>query len=168
MNTKSRQTIRRGLLAALLLVLLAACAPVALAPSATDSPTSAPSATPVPSATPMPEQPSLRPGKTPQLETVEPSPTPGVIEMPGRLMDILQADLVERFGSLPENLTVVSAEAVVWNDGSLGCPKPGVFYIQSMVDGYHVVLRSGETTYDYHIGSLDTQPVLCEADFQQR
>jgi len=35
-----------------------------------------------------------------------------------------------------EKLAIVRAEAVVWNDGSLGCPEPGMMYTQALVNGY--------------------------------
>jgi hypothetical protein len=55
---------------------------------------------------------------------------------------------------------VVSAEPQTWNDGSLGCPKPGFAYTQSIVDGYHVVVKASDRTLDYRFGRGD-EPVLC-------
>ena len=46
-------------------------------------------------------------------------------------------------------LTVARAEAVTWPDGSLGCPEPGMMYTQVLVDGYWVVIRAGDETYDF-------------------
>jgi hypothetical protein len=162
MNTKIKKIGRHLAAFALLLVLLAACVPIPLDPAAADqpTPTAGESSTPLPTQTP--EQPSPRPGNPAGLATVEPSQPAEMAEIPAKVMDLLQADLVERLGSLPANLVVVSSEAIVWSDGSLGCPEPGVSYTQAMVDGYRVVLQSGETTYDYHIGSLSSKPVLCE------
>ena len=34
-----------------------------------------------------------------------------------------------------EQLVIVRAESVVWNDGSLGCPEPGMMYTQALVNG---------------------------------
>ncbi len=51
-----------------------------------------------------------------------------------------------------------------FNDGSLGCPKPGVQYTQALVDGMRVVVTAGGRTYDYRFGTGDT-PVLCERAF---
>lgn len=56
---------------------------------------------------------------------------------------------------------VVSAREVTWNDGSLGCPKPGQFYTQALVPGLQVVVRAGVTEYDYRFGRGD-RPKLCE------
>ena len=45
--------------------------------------------------------------------------------------------------------TVVTAEAVEWSDGSLGCPEPGMMYTQAITPGYHVVISVGGVEYDY-------------------
>ena len=58
-------------------------------------------------------------------------------------------------------LVIVSAKAVTWNDGSLGCPKPGVMYTQALVDGFRVVVAAGDRQLDYHM-SQTGQPRLCE------
>jgi hypothetical protein len=51
-----------------------------------------------------------------------------------------------------EQLVVVRAEAVVWNDGSLGCPEPGFEYTQALVNGYWVVIQIAGQTYDFRAG----------------
>lgn len=134
-------------------LLLAACAPLA----ATVPPTALPqpSETVVQPTRPEPQQPEM-------VDTPAPTLPVGEIKVPDEVMKVVEADLIARFGSLPANLVVTRFEAVVWSDGSLGCPQPGVFYTQATVPGYSLVLQSGETTYDYHIGSLKAQPVLCE------
>lgn len=50
-----------------------------------------------------------------------------------------------------DQVTIVRAEAVTWRDGSLGCPEPGVMYIQVLIDGYWVVLQVGDQTYDFRV-----------------
>ena len=60
----------------------------------------------------------------------------------------------------PVDVVVVSAEQQTWNDGSLGCPKPGFAYTQQIVDGYHVVVKAGDQTLDYRFGQ-GAEPVLC-------
>lgn len=58
-------------------------------------------------------------------------------------------------------LEVVTARAVTWPSGALGCPKPGMAYIQMVIDGYQVVVTAGGKTYDYRFGASAT-PRLCE------
>jgi len=45
-------------------------------------------------------------------------------------------------GHPPLVFQVVSAEAVTWADGSIGCPQPGMLYPQALVPGYRVELRA--------------------------
>jgi hypothetical protein len=58
-------------------------------------------------------------------------------------------------------ISVVTAEAVTWSDGSLGCPEPGMGYTQALVPGYRVVLDVDGEEIHYHAGS-DGQFFACE------
>ncbi len=51
-----------------------------------------------------------------------------------------------------DQLVIVRAEPAVWNDGSLGCPEPGMQYTQALVEGYWVVIKAGGQTYDFRVG----------------
>jgi hypothetical protein len=61
-----------------------------------------------------------------------------------------------------EQLTIVRAEAVVWSDGSLGCPEPGMEYAQVLVRGYWVVVNAAGQEYDFRAGN-DGSFRLCPA-----
>ena len=52
-----------------------------------------------------------------------------------------------------DQLVVVRAESVVWNDGSLGCPEPGMMYTQALVNGYWILIEAAGRTYDFRVGS---------------
>ena len=47
-------------------------------------------------------------------------------------------------------IRVVTAEAVTWSDGSLGCPQPGQAYTQALVPGFRVVLEVDGAEMHYH------------------
>jgi hypothetical protein len=102
----------------------------------------------------------LMPERVPTTETG--SPVTG--EVPNELLDAIMIDLVERTGIAIDEIKVIQAQEVIWNDGSLGCPQPGVSYTQALVNGYQVVLGVGENRYDYH--AADTGYFfLCEQGF---
>lgn len=61
-------------------------------------------------------------------------------------------DLATALGVAPSAVKVTSVEAVTWNDGSIGCPEPGMAYTQALVDGYRITLVSEGTEYHYHQG----------------
>ena len=69
------------------------------------------------------------------------------------------SDLTTR-GIVTEGIEVVTARAVTWPNGALGCPKPGMAYTQMVIDGYQVVVTVGGKTYDYRFGATAT-PHLC-------
>jgi hypothetical protein len=50
----------------------------------------------------------------------------------------------------PANIRVVTAEAVTWGDGSLGCPEPGQVYTQALVPGFRVILEIEGEEVRYH------------------
>jgi len=64
-------------------------------------------------------------------------------------------------GQDPTTLTVVSAESVTWPNGALGCPKMGVMYTEALVEGYRVVVSTGDRELDYRM-SRSSEPRLCE------
>jgi hypothetical protein len=89
----------------------------------------------------------------------EQGPVPG--EVPEDLLKSIVKDLQERKGIGREAITIERAAAVVWNDGSLGCPQKGMMYTQALVPGYLVVLEAGGDLYNYHAGESG-HFILCE------
>jgi hypothetical protein len=77
-------------------------------------------------------------------------------------VDAALADAAKRTGLNRVDLKVLSAEAVTWSDGSLGCPEPGMMYTQALVPGYRVRIRAGGNELDYHAGPTGA-PALCPA-----
>ena len=86
-------------------------------------------------------------------------PVPGTV--PEALLEQIVAAAAAVAGVDPSAVSVVSTEAVIWNNGALGCPKPGVMYIQQIIAGYRVVVEAGGQRYDYRVGSSGV-PKLCE------
>ncbi|MCM3662551.1 hypothetical protein M3148_16360 [Georgenia satyanarayanai] len=65
-------------------------------------------------------------------------------------VDAAVADLAAHLGVEPAEVTVVSQEDVTWPDGSLGCPRPGMSYIQAQVPGARLVLAAEGREFSYH------------------
>ncbi len=70
------------------------------------------------------------------------------------------ADLAHRLGIPEEHVALIERQEVVWRDGSLGCPQPGMAYTQVLVDGSKIVLQAEGASYDYHQGG-GRAPFLC-------
>ena len=65
-----------------------------------------------------------------------------------------KAHLVAKLGVSEEEITVVSVEAVIWRDASLGCPMKGRMYAQVLTPGYQIILEVNGTQYDYRTNDL--------------
>lgn len=76
-------------------------------------------------------------------------------QLPPLLQAVLPAlleDAARRAGSPASALRVVSAEAVTWADGALGCPQPGRLYTQALVPGHRVrIAAPAGAHHDYHL-----------------
>lgn len=59
------------------------------------------------------------------------------------------------------DMTVIRAERVEWNDGSLGCPEPGQMYTQAILPGYWIEIAVGDKMLDIRM-SENGEPKLCE------
>ena len=68
------------------------------------------------------------------------------------LVDLAKADLAERLGITVDVIRLVSYEELVWPDSSLGCPQPGMEYLQVLYDGARIILDVDGMQYNYHSG----------------
>ena len=90
-----------------------------------------------------------------------PQPSASSEGIPSDLLDRVIADAASGSGVDPSDVDVVTAEAVTWSDGSLGCPEPGMMYTQALVPGYRVVLEIDGEQLHFHSGSSG-EFSLCE------
>lgn len=87
------------------------------------------------------------------------------------LAEDLVADVIDEAaagaGVDASQVQVVAAEAVIWSDGSIGCPEPGMMYTQALVPGYRVVVEVDGEALHFHAAETggfrfcaDPQPPL--------
>jgi len=76
------------------------------------------------------------------------------------LIDLVLQDMSTQMGVAPPDVEVLEARTVVWPDGSLGCPQPGMAYIQVQIEGALVRVRVGDQVYEYHAGGRQP-PFIC-------
>lgn len=110
---------------------------------------------------------------SPASSTPEPSssdagssePPPGSGDAPDGIPETvwaaLLADLGQRLNEPMPDPAIVTAKAMTFNDGSLGCPQPGQAYTQALVDGYQIVVEVDGERYDYRSPGGDSVR-LCE------
>lgn len=83
--------------------------------------------------------------------------------VPAQLLDHVNESVAELVadGLSAEDLTVLSAAAVTWPDGSLGCPEPGMIYTQQLVEGYRILVATPNGEVAFHGANGDT-PFRCD------
>jgi len=60
------------------------------------------------------------------------------------------ADTAERAKADPAEVVIAAWSPVTFNDGSMGCPKKGMSYTQSLVEGELLLLRVDSSLFQYH------------------
>ena len=92
----------------------------------------------------------------------EPQMNPSTLADAGlqALIDKAIADLTKRLSISADQITLLAAKPVIWPDASLGCPQPGMAYVQVQEDGLLIRLQAGDQLYEYHSGGT-RDPFLC-------
>ena len=83
--------------------------------------------------------------------------------IPEKILNLAIEDLSLRLGILDEQILMLSADEIQWNDSALGCPMPGIVYAQVISPGYLLVLEALGEKYEYHTDT-DVRLVLCSQD----
>ena len=89
---------------------------------------------------------------TPTLAQEDTEMTPVTLpdEASGKMVSLVTGHLAQRLNIAVDQIVVSDIKPVVWRDAGLGCPKPGVDYIQVETPGYNILLSAGGKTYSYH------------------
>ena len=110
-----------------------------------------------PEAGPSPASPSSAPPTTAPAptSTASPSPSGGSATLPEGLrtepaVAAAIADTAERAKVDPDQVVIAAWSPVTFTDGSMGCPKKGMSYTQSLVEGELLLLRVDASLYQYH------------------
>ena len=69
-------------------------------------------------------------------------------------------DLLDKKGGDLSLIQIERAEQVTWSDGSLGCPEPGMLYVQVLTLGVWLILSHEGQVFDYRISGSNAR--LCE------
>jgi hypothetical protein len=69
------------------------------------------------------------------------------------MAQLARAALVREQGLAEADITIVAVQPNEWRDSSLGCPKPGLNYLQVITPGYLITLEAQGQRYEYHSDS---------------
>lgn len=109
---------------------------------------------------PAPDEPDPGPTAAPTAAPTTAPPTTAPSAAFEQEIAAARAEVHERFGHPLAEIELVSAERVQWRDDSLGCPRTDRTYAPGPVDGYRLVLRWRDVTFDYH-GAAGQLPFHC-------
>jgi hypothetical protein len=91
--------------------------------------------------------------------SVKPAAAPAGPE--ARMGELARAALAKELGLAESDIAVVTVEENEWRDSSLGCPKPGVNYLQVITPGYKITLEAQGKRYEYH-SDTNRRVVRCD------
>jgi hypothetical protein len=77
------------------------------------------------------------------------------------LIEKAKEELAQKLSIQIAQIELVEAKEVVWPDASIGCPQPGMRYIQVPYDGALIILEAQGDTFEYHVGG-NRGLFLCE------
>lgn len=103
---------------------------------------------PVPAQLPADRAENARPGLAGRPGTVRPGATEA--ETLIAVQAAVRADAARTWGLADGASLAVVSQPVVWSDGALGCPQPGLAYTQALVPGWRLVVREGGRERVYH------------------
>ncbi len=90
-------------------------------------------------------------------------PTPTSTPAPQTDLTPAEQAAVARLASIlnlpPEEISVVSTEAVEWPDGCLGIQRPGMMCTQAIVPGYRIILKAGGEQFEFRTNESGSQVV---------
>jgi hypothetical protein len=79
---------------------------------------------------------------------------------PGSPAAIAAATVAQKTGSSEDAVVIRSVEAVDFGDSSLGCPQPGMAYLQVITPGYKVVAEAIGKTFDVRVAGA--RGLICD------
>jgi hypothetical protein len=92
----------------------------------------------------------------------EPKMTPSAAVNPSlnNLVEKAKEDLARQLSISMDQINLVEATEEEWTDSSLGCPQPGMEYLQVITPGYRILLDVDGTIHEYH-SNRDAYLVYC-------
>jgi len=76
--------------------------------------------------------------------------------------EIAYTTLANQLGVPKSEISTIRLSRFNWPNSALGCPKPGVVYMQAVVPGYLALLKHGKRQYRIHIGN--GRGIICKLE----
>ena len=84
------------------------------------------------------------------------APAPGIPDATSKIVTEVTKALSELLSIDSNEIAFKSIAEVQWRNSGLGCPQPGMSYLQVITDGYQIVLTANNQEYYFHTRGTDT------------
>ncbi len=108
---------------------------------------------------PVAYPPAYPPAETPSVPPTSGTASAGAQEM----VDLSIQALKEKFNIPADSVSVTEVTPMTWPDASLGCPKRGVLYIQTVTPGFQILLEANGHMFTFHTDEKSLT-VLCSVN----
>jgi hypothetical protein len=81
------------------------------------------------------------------------------------VVTLARQQLADTLSCDSQAIQVVDVEEMEWSDSSLGCPQPGMMYLQVITPGYRVTLEHNGRRYTFHTDRT-RRAVRCDSPSQ--
>ncbi len=102
------------------------------------------------------------PSETATTAAAPSSATAGDLPQPGTVEALVAQQIGTQLQIKSDQLRLVSKAEKDWPDGSLGCPKMGVMYIQMVIPGLLLHYTDGTKQYEVHTDKNGSRAVVCQ------
>lgn len=76
------------------------------------------------------------------------------------MLNVVQRRVSNQLDLPLQRIRLISIAPYIWQDSSLGCPRPDQTYTEARIGGYRIVVAAGDSEYLYHTDSITAVP--CE------
>jgi len=73
---------------------------------------------------------------------------------------IAAAVVAQQTGSNVDEVAIRSVEAIQFGDSSLGCPQPGMSYLQVITPGYKILAEAANRSFDVRVAG--SRGLICD------
>jgi hypothetical protein len=85
----------------------------------------------------------------------------GVPDEIKKAFQTVSADLEKRSNLPASSFQITGYDMQTFPNSALGCPDPGLNYLQVLTPGYRIQVEAGGKTYDYRTNLAGTHVILC-------
>jgi hypothetical protein len=99
----------------------------------------------------------------PPVQPIAPTEVPAPTSTPdaqSRAVQVAIEAFATELGVSADEIRLVSATPMTWPNSAMGCPEPGMNYLQVITAGFKVILAAGAIQADYRVNDGSLGPMI--------